>query len=81
MILLLNLSINTTNLQDSDPNADLSPATEMADTMRSEGKIYVVVLVIIILFAVFLIYLISTDKKVKKLEKELDIFEQQSKEK
>ncbi|WP_262501383.1 CcmD family protein [Roseivirga echinicomitans] len=43
----------------------------MADTMRSNGKIYVVVAVIMILFVGFSIYTISVDKKISKLEKEV----------
>jgi len=41
---------------------------EMADVMRSNGKIYVVVAVISILFIGLMIYLIRIDKKVQKLE-------------
>lgn len=44
---------------------------EMADTMRSNGKIYVVVGVIFILFMGIIFYLYSIDKKVSTLEKEL----------
>ena len=43
--------------------------TEMADTMRSNGKIYVVVAVVCIVFAVITLFLISIDRKVSKLEK------------
>jgi CcmD family protein len=42
---------------------------EMADTMRSEGKIYVLVGIIGIVFAGILGYVISTDRKVGRLEK------------
>jgi CcmD family protein len=42
---------------------------EMADTMRSEGKIYVLVGIIGIVFAGILVYVIATDQKVGKLEK------------
>lgn len=42
---------------------------EMADVMRSEGKIYVLVGIIGIVFAGILVYVIATDKKVGKLEK------------
>jgi CcmD family protein len=42
---------------------------EMADTMRSEGKIYVLVGIIGIVFTGILVYVIATDKKVGKLEK------------
>ena len=44
---------------------------EMADQMRSEGKIYVVVAVLSVILIGLFIYLINIDKKVGKLEKEL----------
>lgn len=43
---------------------------DMADTMRSNGKIYVVVAVILTIFAGIIIYLIRLDRKMSKLEKE-----------
>jgi hypothetical protein len=42
---------------------------QMADTMRSNGKIYVVVAVIVTIFAGILLYLIRLDRKLTKLEK------------
>ena len=42
---------------------------EMADTMRSNGKIYVVVAIIIAIFAGIIFYLIRLDRKLTKLEK------------
>lgn len=45
---------------------------EMADVMRSEGKIYVVVAGLVIIVAGFLAYLFSLDRKVTKLEKEVE---------
>lgn len=44
---------------------------EMADTMRSEGKIYVVVSIILIVLAGLIAYLFVMDRKVKKLEDQL----------
>jgi len=44
---------------------------EMADTMRSNGKIFVVVGVIAIVFTGIIIYLVSIDRKVSKLEKKI----------
>jgi CcmD family protein len=44
---------------------------EMADTLRSEGKIYIVVAVIAIIFVGIVIYMISLDRKLTKLEKEI----------
>jgi len=43
---------------------------EMADTMRQNGKIYVVVAVVLAILAGLLLYLIRLDKKISKLEKE-----------
>ena len=42
---------------------------EMADTMRSSGKIYVVIATIAIIFAGLAIYLFSIDRRLKKIEK------------
>jgi CcmD family protein len=41
---------------------------EMADVMRSEGKIYVVVGVILIVLIGLFVYLFTMDRKVKNLE-------------
>lgn len=41
---------------------------EMADGMRSEGKIYVVVAIILIVLSGLIVYLFTLDKKVSKLE-------------
>lgn len=41
----------------------------MADVMRSEGKIYVVIAVILTIFAGIIIYLVRLDRKISKLEK------------
>ncbi len=42
---------------------------EMADSMRADGKIYVVVGVILIIFAGLVVYLARLDRKMTKLEK------------
>ncbi len=42
---------------------------EMADAMRSNGKIYVVVLVLATIFAGLIIYLLRLDRKITSLEK------------
>ncbi len=46
-------------------------SVDMADMMRSNGKIYVLVGIIVIIFAGITFYLISTDRKISKLEKQL----------
>lgn len=47
--------------------------TEMADVMRADGKIYVVVVVLATIFAGIFAYLIHIDRKISKLEKENNI--------
>ena len=44
---------------------------QMADTMRSEGKIYVVVAIILVIFFGLIAFLVYTDRKISKLEKRL----------
>ncbi len=43
---------------------------EMADVMRSNGKIWVVVVVLAIIFAGIFIYLFRLDRKITRLEQE-----------
>lgn len=45
---------------------------EMADGLRSSGKIYVVVSVLCIIFVGIVIYLMSLDSKLSKLKKEVE---------
>jgi hypothetical protein len=44
----------------------------MADTMRSNGKIYVVVATLLIVLVGLFIYLFAIEKKVKKLEQKIE---------
>lgn len=41
---------------------------EMADGLRAEGKIYVIVAIILIILAGLVVYLVLLDKKIKRLE-------------
>jgi CcmD family protein len=50
------------------PTAVLAQGVDMAETMRSEGKIYVVVGVIAIIFIGLVVYLISLDRRISKME-------------
>jgi len=52
---------------------------EMADTMRAEGKIYVVVGIILIILAGLITYLFLLDKKIKKLETLINQRQEQTK--
>lgn len=58
--------------------ATLSPAllsaqgqAEMADTMRSNGKIYVVVAIVLTILIGLVIYLVILDRKISRIEKQL----------
>ncbi len=42
---------------------------EMADSLRADGKIYIVVISIVIILVGLLIYLFNLDKRLKMLEK------------
>ncbi len=43
---------------------------EMADTMRSNGRIYVVVAVVVTILSGLILYVARLDRKISKLEKE-----------
>lgn len=51
------------------PGQNNSP--QMADTMRSDGKIYVVIAVIATIFAALVLFLIALDRRLRKLEKQV----------
>lgn len=44
---------------------------EMADVMRSNGKIYVVLGIVLLVLAGFILYLFLLDRKLTRLEKKL----------
>ena len=43
---------------------------EMADQLRANGKIYVVVVVLIVILLGLILYVVSLDRKITRLEKE-----------
>lgn len=49
-----------------------SQEVEMADGMRADGKIYVVVAVLLVILTGLIAYLIIIDRKATRLEKKLD---------
>jgi len=51
---------------------DTARTVEMADAMRSNGKIYVVVAVMATILAGLLLYLVRIDRRVTRLEKDKD---------
>ena len=64
-ILALLLVSTSTFAQDAAP-------VEMADTLLQSGKIYVVVKVLSVIFIGIITYLIMLDRKITKLEKEIN---------
>lgn len=48
-----------------------SEEVAMADVMRDNGKIYVVVAVMLVLFAALGVYLLIAERRIKKLEDKL----------
>lgn len=45
---------------------------EMADVMRSNGNIYVVIGIILIVLIGFFVYLISLDRKIRRIERRMN---------
>ena len=69
-LLLLNIFTLSGNLLAQTTGNDAVP---MADKMREDGKIWVVVLVVAVVFAGIAINMLRIDFKLKKIEKELKI--------
>lgn len=46
-------------------------SVQMADRMRADGKIYVLVGIITIIFIGITVYVVSTDRRITKIEKNL----------
>lgn len=68
-LLLLVVTIVLTAVNSMAQIAD-DTSVEMAEQMRAEGKIYVVVAVVLIIFIGMILYLVTLDRKISKLEKE-----------
>lgn len=52
--------------------AQSTGSVEMADTLRRDGKIYTVVTALVIILTVMIVVLIRVDRKLFKLEKEIN---------
>lgn len=62
---------DTTRTQQQSSEKTVALPVEMADKMRAEGKIYVVVAVILVVLSGLIFYLFTLDRKLSKLEKQL----------
>jgi CcmD family protein len=63
-LLMLLTAITKISAAQSDSTVD------MADTMRSNGRIYVVVAVVVLILVGLFVYLFRLDKKISRLEKD-----------
>jgi len=70
-LLIFSLSASAQNKIPVTESDYSNNSVEMADSMRADGKIYVLVGIIAIVFAGISVYLISTDRKISKLEKNI----------
>ncbi|MBM3158470.1 MAG: CcmD family protein [Bacteroidetes bacterium] len=52
----------------NQPLLSQAPKTQMAELMRSDGRIYVVIAVMLAILAGLLFYLIRLDRKIGKME-------------
>ncbi len=68
--LMKRLSITIVALVSSLVAAAQEQEVDMADAMRSNGKIYIVVAVCLTILIGLFLYVISIDRKITKLEKE-----------
>lgn len=71
LLLITNLGALAQDKYEITDEDYVNTSIEMADTMRSNGKIYVVVTVVMVIFAGLIFYMIQTDRKITKLEKEV----------
>ena len=81
IIILLLLLASPVVAQDKIPITEddyQNSRVEMADVMRSNGKIYVVVSVIAVVLGGLLLYVFVVDRKVSMLERELKSLEDRS---
>lgn len=63
ILLMIGLFVSSISFAQAQP-------VEMADTMRSNGKIYIVVAVCLTILIGLFLYVFSIDRKLNKLEKE-----------
>jgi hypothetical protein len=69
-LLLLSLSLNAQDKIEITSEDYQNTRVEMADIMRSNGKIYVLTGIIGIVLGGILVYVVQTDRKISSLEKQ-----------
>jgi len=68
--LLFTIIISAVGLSAWAQDSATNKKVEMADAMRSNGKIYVVVAVLVTILAGLILYMFRLDRKISRLEKE-----------
>jgi ABC-type amino acid transport system permease subunit len=71
LLLLFSTNLSGQNKIEIASSDYTNQKVEMADQLRSDGKIYVVVAVILVILAGLFIYLFRIERNVKNLEKEI----------
>lgn len=69
-LLMLSLSLNAQDKIEITGEDYQNDQVEMADIMRSNGKIYVLTGIIGIVLGGILVYVVQTDRKISNLEKQ-----------
>ena len=69
-LLLAIYLLTITTVATAQSGADENEKVQMADGLRSSGKIYVVVAVLMVILAGLFFYLLQLDRKLKRLEKD-----------
>jgi putative effector of murein hydrolase len=70
-ILCTTVGIQQVHAQTAETEVTTAQNIEMADTLRQDGKIYVVVIVLLTVLGGMIAYLVLLDRKVTKLEKQM----------
>ncbi len=69
--LLVQLTVGSQLWAQNEDKAASDNKVEMADALRDNGMMMVVVAVLLIIFAVLFVYLIITERKISRLEKRI----------
>lgn len=70
ILLCLSLTLAAQDKIEITENDYQNTEVPMADAMRANGKIYVVVGVVMIVFAGLIVFMVNTERKLSKLEQE-----------
>ena len=69
-LLLVIYSLTITVVAAAQSGSDEDEKVQMAEGLRSSGKIYVVVAVLLVILVGLFFYLVQLDRKLKRLEKD-----------